>query len=197
MIWSIGFSRNYRDSDRGGRFDREDRDDRRGGGGFRRYDDERNGGLSRREDTESRREDTSESCKLQFALVLNKTFIIIPCIAEPRQRPKLNLAPRTKPIEASKPEPAVPSASIFGNAKPVDTAERERQIEEKLRKEQEERLKESSGRDGGRESRDQSADRESVSKGLFFSTFKLLKMMIQSLNIEISDTSSEIALVIS
>lgn len=76
MIWSIGFSRNYRDSDRGGRFDREDRDDRRGGGGgFRRYDDERNGGLSRREDTESRREDTSESCKLQVALVLNKIFI--------------------------------------------------------------------------------------------------------------------------
>lgn len=92
----------------------------------------------------------------------------------------------------------MPSASIFGNAKPVDTAERERQIEEKLRKEQEERLKESSNRDGGRESRDQSADRESVSQVSFFGlTFKLLKMMIQSLNIEISDTSSEIALVIS
>lgn len=161
MLCSIGFSRNYRDSDRGGRFDREDRDDRRG---FRRFDDERNGGgMSRREDTES------ESCKLQFAFVIqNKTFC---CIAETRQRPKLNLAPRTKPIEASKPEPAVPSASIFGNAKPVDTAERERQIEEKLRKEQEERLKESSSRDGGRESRDHSTDRESVSKYLIFRYF--------------------------
>lgn len=107
------------------------------------------------------------SCKLLWFWI-KYLFIFIPCKAEPRQRPKLNLAPRTKPIEASKPEPAVPSASIFGNAKPVDTAERERQIEEKLRKEQEERLKESSGRDGGRESRDQSADRESVSKSLFF-----------------------------
>lgn len=65
----------------------------------------------------------------------------------------------------------MPSASIFGNAKPVDTAERERQIEEKLRKEQEERLKESSSRDGGRESRDQSTDRESVSKDLIFRYF--------------------------
>lgn len=63
-------------------------------------------------------------------------------------RPKLNLAPRTKPIE-DLPQPvkdssepakvtvnAVPTASIFGNAKPVDTSARERQIEERLAKEQ-------------------------------------------------------------
>lgn len=77
-------------------------------------------------------------------------------IAEPRTRPKLNLAPRTKPIE-NQPAPAretnspppssaappppqpsgVPAASIFGNAKPVDTSARERQIEERLAKESE------------------------------------------------------------
>lgn len=84
--------------------------------------------------------------------------------ADGRQRPKLNLAPRSKPLEQSavKPEPAVPSASIFGNAKPVDTAERERQIEEKLLKQQEERLTES-GRDRDREPRDGSDDRKTVS----------------------------------
>ena len=49
------------------------------------------------------------------------------------------MAPRTTPLEqsASVPESVVPSASIFGNAKPVDTTERERQIEEKLLKENE------------------------------------------------------------
>lgn len=56
----------------------------------------------------------------------------------------------------------MPSASIFGNAKPVDTAERERQIEEKLLKQQEERLTES-GRDRDREPRDGSDDRKTVS----------------------------------
>ena len=82
-------------------------------------------------------------------------------LAEPRQRPKLNLQPRTKPVEPlvvaedsaakdstteSKPTantestqraPAatsVPAANIFGAAKPVDTTAREREIEERLAK---------------------------------------------------------------
>lgn len=64
---------------------------------------------------------------------------------QPRSRQKLNLVPRTKPIEASASEaPAetaaptpVSGASIFGAAKPVDTSARERQIEERLAKEKE------------------------------------------------------------
>lgn len=79
-----------------------------------------------------------------------------------RERPKLNLQPRTLPIEpivvskaeenanerpaseASESEAAVarpkpvPSAQIFGAAKPVDTAAREREIEERLEREREE-----------------------------------------------------------
>ncbi|XP_034941409.1 eukaryotic translation initiation factor 4B-like [Chelonus insularis] len=75
--------------------------------------------------------------------------------SEPRTRPKLNLQPRTKPIEPvavadepkevtkekeSEPRPApaaVPAANIFGAAKPVDTAAREREIEERLARESE------------------------------------------------------------
>ena len=49
----------------------------------------------------------------------------------PKERPKLNLQPRTKPIES--PEVAESAASIFGGAKPVDTAARERAIEEKIK----------------------------------------------------------------
>ncbi|XP_044262114.1 eukaryotic translation initiation factor 4B-like [Tribolium madens] len=55
---------------------------------------------------------------------------------EPRQRPKLVLIPRTKPVE-NEPEKAVSHAAIFGNAKPVDTSARERQIEERLAKDSE------------------------------------------------------------
>lgn len=76
-------------------------------------------------------------------------------LAEPRTRPKLNLAPRTKPIENQAPPPqqqqepsspppsnnppssGAPAASIFGSAKPVDTSARERQIEERLAKQSE------------------------------------------------------------
>jgi len=50
--------------------------------------------------------------------------------AEPKSRPKLQLQPRSKPEE-----PAAPQASIFGGAKPVDTAAREKEIEERLEKE--------------------------------------------------------------
>lgn len=55
-------------------------------------------------------------------------------LAEPRERPKIVLAPRTKPIESVPASESVPSAAIFGNAKPVDTTQREKEIEEKLAK---------------------------------------------------------------
>lgn len=81
--------------------------------------------------------------------------------AESRQRPKLQLQPRTKPVEtvavaedsaakdgtteskstanseSTQRAPAatpVPAANIFGAAKPVDTTAREREIEERLAK---------------------------------------------------------------
>lgn len=59
----------------------------------------------------------------------------------PTQRPKLNLKPRSTPKEEDATvAPAMQSsraASIFGGAKPVDTAAREREVEERLQKEQE------------------------------------------------------------
>ncbi|KAL0881546.1 hypothetical protein ABMA27_001383 [Loxostege sticticalis] len=76
--------------------------------------------------------------------------------AKPRERPKLNLLPRTVPREAEVPtKPAdgaplddktdkaplpkpVPAEKVFGAAKPVDTAAKEREIEERLLKQEEE-----------------------------------------------------------
>jgi len=43
----------------------------------------------------------------------------------------LKLQPRSKPLK-EEPDQASGSSAIFGGAKPVDTAARERQIEEKL-----------------------------------------------------------------
>ena len=75
----------------------------------------------------------------------------------------MNLAPRSKPVDSSAPQkqgdgegkeeeqngtdhrPAptpVPAANIFGAAKPVDTAAREREIEERLAKSAEARKEE-------------------------------------------------------
>lgn len=92
-------------------------------------------------------------------LVLNDLKII----AEPRTRTKLALQPRKEPIERKEgeapapvptdvedadakpvaPRPTAPSAaSIFGAAKPVDTAAREREIEEKIAREKENKLAE-------------------------------------------------------
>merc|ERR1712212_1177745 len=128
-----------RDSDRdrdrgrsGGGFDRYEppRDRDRGfggGGGFRdRYDrDDRGGGRSygfSRDDRDRRSPDV------------------------PKERPRLNLAPRTKPKEEEESNPGSgsreiksgpapkKSANIFGNARPVDTTQREREIEQKLGK---------------------------------------------------------------
>ncbi|XP_077154136.1 eukaryotic translation initiation factor 4B [Ranitomeya variabilis] len=58
----------------------------------------------------------------------------------PPQRPKLNLKPRSAPKEeetSGAPAATSRAASIFGAAKPVDTAAREREVEERLQKEQE------------------------------------------------------------
>ena len=66
----------------------------------------------------------------------------------PTTRPKLNLQKRT--VSQAEPSPALPTggsdtkASPFGAARPIDTTQREKQIEEKLqqRKEQEEKARE-------------------------------------------------------
>lgn len=56
------------------------------------------------------------------------------------------LAPRSKPVEnVPVNTESVPSASIFGSAKPVDTSQREREIEAKLAKEHDK------SRDGSRD----------------------------------------------
>ncbi|KAG5838168.1 hypothetical protein ANANG_G00220900 [Anguilla anguilla] len=59
----------------------------------------------------------------------------------PLQRPKLNLKPRSVPKEDEQGGPPSSqtgrAASIFGGAKPVDTAAKEREVEERLKKEQE------------------------------------------------------------
>lgn len=82
-------------------------------------------------------------------------------LAEPRERPKLVLAPRTKPVE-NVPVKAetVPSASIFGSAKPVDTAQREREIEERLAKELSSKSRDASK---DRSSHAEDTDRKNVS----------------------------------
>ncbi|XP_048872981.1 eukaryotic translation initiation factor 4Ba isoform X1 [Brienomyrus brachyistius] len=71
----------------------------------------------------------------------------------PLQRPKLNLKPRSVPKEEDQGgAPSAPTgrtASIFGAAKPVDTAAKEREVEERLKKEQEKlqrQLEEDKGR---------------------------------------------------
>ena len=64
----------------------------------------------------------------------------------PPERPRLQLQPRTKPLEDTSAEGeggggggggGGASSSIFGQAKPVDTAAREKEIEERLLREQE------------------------------------------------------------
>ena len=66
----------------------------------------------------------------------------------PLERPRLQLQPRTKPLEDTSAEGGGgegggggggggASSSIFGQAKPVDTAAREKEIEERLLREQE------------------------------------------------------------
>ncbi|XP_051518258.1 eukaryotic translation initiation factor 4Ba isoform X3 [Myxocyprinus asiaticus] len=119
--------RDRRDYDRG--YDSRSGGRKPFGSGFRRdYDDRREdfrGSGDRygdREDRFERREEKRED-------------------RGPLQRPKLNLKPRSVPKEEEQSSaPSAPSgraASIFGGAKPVDTAAKEREVEERLKKEQE------------------------------------------------------------
>uniref|UniRef100_A0A8W8MZQ2 RRM domain-containing protein n=1 Tax=Magallana gigas TaxID=29159 RepID=A0A8W8MZQ2_MAGGI len=141
---SRGFDRDggrgYRDrgfesgGDRG--YDRRSRDryddrDRGYGSGFRR-DDRRDDGYDRPRSDRPRSPEGGRDA--------------------PVERPRLNLQPRTKPVENEGPKNpgSAPEkkASIFGAAKPVDTAAREREIEERLAKQ---RLEESKRAEEGKD----------------------------------------------
>ncbi|XP_050968026.1 eukaryotic translation initiation factor 4Bb isoform X2 [Labeo rohita] len=143
--------RGSRDYDRGGF-------DSRGGGrrgfssGFRRdYDDRRDGDrYGDREERLDRRDDGRDE-------------------RGPPQRPKLNLKPRSIPKEEEQSGSLSPqsntanssrTSSIFGAAKPVDTAAKEREVEERLKKEQE-RLQKQLEEDKNRPSERRPRDRES------------------------------------
>ncbi|XP_059053625.1 eukaryotic translation initiation factor 4B [Achroia grisella] len=97
--------------------------------------------------------------------------------AKPRERPKLNLLPRTVPREVEAPtkpadgapvedKPAekslakpVPAEKVFGAAKPVDTAAKEREIEERLLKQEEESRRAAEDKDRWVRRNDDSGDR--------------------------------------
>ncbi|XP_054162805.1 eukaryotic translation initiation factor 4B-like [Oppia nitens] len=64
----------------------------------------------------------------------------------PKERQKLQLKPRTKPIDES--SESLSNSAIFGGAKPVNTAAREQEIEQKLLKEREESDKKSDNNEG-------------------------------------------------
>ena len=139
--WRSGPPPSSRDDDRRDRYngrdsyDRDryngrgsyDRDNRGGGRGFSNYeparerDGGRYGGFSRGENRDGGydRDDRRER-------------------EAPKERPKLNLAPRSKAVEE---EGAGTQSSIFGGAKPVDTLKREKEMEERLQKEKEEKAK--------------------------------------------------------
>ncbi|CAG9133519.1 hypothetical protein JYU34_004473 [Plutella xylostella] len=95
---------------------------------------------------------------------------------KPRERPKLNLLPRTVPRETEAPttpadgapleekndKPApkpVSKEKVFGAAKPVDTAAKEREIEERLRKQEEESRRATESKDRWGPRKDHSGDR--------------------------------------
>ncbi|XP_077185364.1 eukaryotic translation initiation factor 4B isoform X2 [Paroedura picta] len=126
-----------RDYDRGG-FDSRSGSGRRAfGSGYRRDDDFRGGG-DRYEDRYERRDDRVDRWSSRDDYYREDSR------RDDRgstQRPKLNLKPRSTPKEEDTTvAPATQSsraASIFGGAKPVDTAAREREVEERLQKEQE------------------------------------------------------------
>uniref|UniRef100_A0ACB8EMJ3 Eukaryotic translation initiation factor 4B n=1 Tax=Sphaerodactylus townsendi TaxID=933632 RepID=A0ACB8EMJ3_9SAUR len=127
-----------RDYDRGG-FDSRSGSGRRAfGSGYRRDDDFRGGG-DRYEDRYERRDDRMDrwsSSRDDYNREDSRRDD-----KGPTQRPKLVLKPRSTPKDEDAPvAPTTQSsraASIFGGAKPVDTAAREREVEERLQKEQE------------------------------------------------------------
>ena len=76
----------------------------------------------------------------------------------PKERPKLNLQPRKEPEKTEETEEKK-SSSIFGAARPVDTAAKERAIEEKLMKERSQ-VTRGRGDERGFQERDDSRDRD-------------------------------------
>ncbi|XP_028431355.1 eukaryotic translation initiation factor 4Ba isoform X4 [Perca flavescens] len=159
--------RDRRDFDRGGFDSRGGGGSRRAfGSGFRRdYDDSRGssdryGERDRYGDREDRYERRTDERREEKG---------------PQQRPKLNLKPRSVPKEeegsgggggggggggtspAAAPSSGSRASSIFGAAKPVDTAAKEREVEERLKKEEERlqrQLEEDKGRGPDRKMRD-------------------------------------------
>lgn len=69
----------------------------------------------------------------------------------PVERRKIVLQPRSKPLESE--ETSGQSSAIFGGAKPVDTAKKEREVEEKLEKAREQERKLSEGGEGSGETK--------------------------------------------
>uniref|UniRef100_A0A8C3RW40 Eukaryotic translation initiation factor 4B n=1 Tax=Chelydra serpentina TaxID=8475 RepID=A0A8C3RW40_CHESE len=126
-----------RDYDRGGYDSRVGSGRRAFGTGYRRDDDFRGGG-DRYEDRYERRDDRVDRWSSRDDYARDE---VRRDDRGPTQRPKLNLKPRSAPKEEdTSVAPATQSsraASIFGGAKPVDTAAREREVEERLQKEQE------------------------------------------------------------
>ncbi|KAL1779152.1 eukaryotic translation initiation factor 4B isoform X1 [Sigmodon hispidus] len=104
------------------------------GSGYHRDDDYRGGG-DRYEDRYNRRDDRSWSSRDDYSRDDYR------CDDRgPPQRPKLNLKPRSTPKEddsSASTSQSSRATSIFGGAKPVDTAARKREVEERLQKEQE------------------------------------------------------------
>ena len=84
--------------------------------------------------------------------------VLLILIEPAKERPKMMLQKRTVPVEESavaapvaKTEAAASSASIFGGARPVDTAARERAIEERLKEKREKEREPVRGRDSDRQ----------------------------------------------
>ncbi|XP_043939783.1 eukaryotic translation initiation factor 4B isoform X1 [Protopterus annectens] len=120
--FGTGFRRDNYDDRRGG-------DDYRGGDryGDRSYEDRREDKFDRRNDYGSRDDRKGDfGPRDDYSRREERA---------PPQRPKLNLKPRSAPKEDDSSQ--ISRASIFGGAKPVDTAAREREVEERLQKEQE------------------------------------------------------------
>ncbi|XP_071385023.1 eukaryotic translation initiation factor 4Ba isoform X3 [Centroberyx affinis] len=157
--------RDRRDYDRGGYDSRSGGGRRAFGSGYRRdYDDNRSSNdrygdrdrYGEREDRFERRDERREERG-----------------EAPLQRPKLQLKPRSVPKEeeqgggggggapAAAPSSGSRASSIFGGAKPVDTAAKEREVEERLKKEQERlqrQLEEDKNRGPERKPRDRDRD---------------------------------------
>jgi len=119
-----GRDRGYDDRDRGGYDDRRGGDNfGRGGGGFDRSaaDDDRS--WRRAEPELPQRNDIREGDRAP------------PPRRQENERPRLALAPRTKPVDTEQGpnEPPKPSSNPFGAAKPIDTTAKEKEIEAKLK----------------------------------------------------------------